>query len=269
MRIVRQKARRNGKPNRHFVRHSGEREVEEFPMLQDKVSKFQSLVGVSKGLHSADRWKLRSGAWERLPDPTVLKVNAAKIARKSEINDAIIPWLESAGLDQKQFSLEGPMVGKSFTIKFNGEPGRAGICARKALSRMRSSNGTWRSLVASTHGHGDCKVFVNEDKSKKTIETEMATKKIARITKTLVPKLQIHEVRRDGIIASDWIPFIKIVAEIEGDPQLLWHTESVSRLGINSQAIEEQFWAECRAPWRDGPKKTENGLRGSDLWEKR
>ena len=73
-----------------------EKEVEVMAEVQNKISKVKKKLVMDEDTCSESKWMLRSADWERLPDPATLRINMDKMARKSDVQKSIRPWLSKA-----------------------------------------------------------------------------------------------------------------------------------------------------------------------------
>eukprot|EP00973_Karenia_brevis_P093556 12417883-Karenia_brevis.AAC.1 len=127
---------------------------------------------------------------------------------------------------------------KNITIRFKGPAdGTAARRAEKARQLCRAS-GKWQPLK----GHGEVRVYVNQDKSKKQNKTEWASRQLKRILLKELPEKKSMVLVAEGVARIEELDTISVdVGGPSSTPSLLWNQKAVRELQINKQSIINAF----------------------------
>jgi hypothetical protein len=142
----------------------------------------------------------------------------------------------------EQFALDGPLLGRRFTIKFKAEPHLAARRARKASLALRTVDGTWREFTVATPAGEATRIFISEDKSAKTTQLEMATKRLHKAISEY-STAKAHMVKKDGVVTIDWVPIAKVEVSSGEPAQVLWHPQAIEKHNIDKEKVLERFAA--------------------------
>ena len=125
-------------------------------------------------------------SFDRKPDPSVLKINTGSAVAIAALQRAITAVWEDANIEEKLIALEGPALGKYFTLRFDGLPDIAARRCRQAFNGLRDRNGTWKKFAVETPLHEHIPVFIGLDKSQKQQVEEKGAKKLSKILAELM-----------------------------------------------------------------------------------
>ena len=103
---------------------------------------------------------------------------------------------------------------------------------------MRRGDGTWRSLEADGAGDRKVPVSVGPDKSRKTIATEIALKRIKGALETANPTMRFWVDRSAQTITSRWQPVLRVEADPVEPPTITWCTSGLANLGLSRETLE-------------------------------
>ena len=188
----------------------------------------------------------RDDSWEREPDLTILRVNAAENIAHAAVLSAIESWLDEADIKQEMWELSGDPNGiaRNFSIRFIGAPVLAARRARKALAARRTADGAWKPnpKVRSPLGR-QLELYVSPDKSPKQLKTEQGSRKLFRAFKAIHPQKNVHHDKRSGQVSVDWVPCAKLVANssTENPYTVQWNLTAVQQSQIDKQGIMDSF----------------------------
>eukprot|EP00973_Karenia_brevis_P078076 10845004-Karenia_brevis.AAC.1 len=150
--------------------------------------------------------------------------------------------------------LEQTGMSKFWTVAVKGSNSLAGRRVRKVLSSLKQDDGQWKKVWAETP-KGKVQVFMGPDKSKKTVQTEMATKKMVDILCKAKPDLakSFTSHKAQGIIFHDWEDLALVeVEDAKSPPRVAWQKEFAKTLGLDTDELAEKFSAACQ---RRKPRK--------------
>ena len=224
-----------------MLKETHEKNRKDMADLQGKANVVEHTLALAEAVVSDPSNILRDEDWERPPDRTILRIVCAGLVSKDAVREEIKKWITDAGTTLQQYDLEGPLLGRVFLIKFKAEPHIAARRARKAFTMLRSADGVWIQFEVETPTGDRCKFYINEDKSKKAIATEVAARRLHKAASECMPLLKVHSVRKDGVITVNWNPVAKVSVESDGSTQVMWHKEAVEKFDIDKVAIKEKF----------------------------
>ena len=127
------------------------------------------------------------------------------------------------------------------SVKFKTCSTVAKLCARRAFGARREENGTWKQLAVPSLVGAEQRIYVCEDKSKKEIATEIATKRLARIIRLFANHRRIAENRGEGQVSLDGVLLVSVIALPDGHCRLLWAADSSASVGVDSEGLEKKF----------------------------
>ena len=182
--------------------------------LEDRVSKMEAKLRAQEAhlqktdkeiatFSAADPVKaVRDDAWDRAPDFTVLKLNANSMVAKSQVQSVIADWLSEAGCDGDKAKLEGPALGKAFSLQFGGDTVLAARRAKKAHASLRGSDGSWKEHKVRAPSGEEVDLYVGIDKSPKQQQTESCGKRLLKHLQAKHPEEEFGLV--PSRVASGW-----------------------------------------------------------------
>ena len=98
--------------------------------------------------HDRDRDTTPTATHDREVDPKVLKIRTADECPKEALSATLRPLLQRARVEEQQVRLDGPQLGRNFTIAFCGSAQLAARHAGMVHSAQRGEDGTWTKLQA-------------------------------------------------------------------------------------------------------------------------
>ena len=109
-----------------FIRCTVDEKMQRQDEIIKKTGKDVASIAAEPTDHSA-----RDDSWDREHDSTILKINTSAYVGKT-VEEAIAQWLSDAECDSGNTRLEGPNIGKNYTIQFLGNAIVAARQAKKA-----------------------------------------------------------------------------------------------------------------------------------------
>ncbi len=100
--------------------------------------------------------------------------------------------------------LEGKELGKLHVLRFKGSEGLAEQRAKKFMQLQRTAAG-WRRLVAASEDEEEVALFVDGDKKKHMVRTEIVAKKLTDLLEKQLTTRKIVGNRQLGKVHLEWI----------------------------------------------------------------
>jgi len=221
----------------------------------ERVGLQRTLTALSAGLAAAEAPASQvpivvdTTQFDREIDTTILKVRAAEVVAKVAVQAFFSDMVQrELGLDGAAVVVEGDAVSKFFTAKFKGNGGLAEGRVRKFVQLQRSVDGKWRTFTVPDE-HGTARqIFIDGDKNKKQIRTEVVTKKLCQILATKTQQ-QLFGRRSEGKIYHAWMPVAKVEMQGPGSQfRMLWNNVKVEELGLIKEQILAELETACASP---------------------
>ncbi|CAK0879237.1 unnamed protein product, partial [Prorocentrum cordatum] len=215
--------------------------------LQAAVKELQTTLAVAEAQVAAPLGPARLADWNRTADPALFVLSCQAPAAPGEVKSAISQWLQAAKVTEDQVTLLGDLPSKRFHLHCPG--GAAGVARAGALqAALKLPGGQWRRFdVLSVNGQR-VTMYTNADKSAKDIRKEVQTKKLLGLIRAAVPSKDCWARRPKGLVYVDSVPIVEV--QVRGPDEasrLAWDGSATARLGIDKQAITNQF----QALWRE------------------
>lgn len=183
--------------------------------------------------------------WDRDPNPCVLKVGTPTRVGKDKVMVALGPWLESGDVgfgDNGGVTLDGPALGRTWTLRFKGAAGFALLKTNKCFDLLREEGGSWKEIYAEAPNGPNVRCYVSKDKSAATVKREILTKKACRIIREMLPKgKDVHANRRDGEVNICWQRAIRVVVHDRERQDLEFLPDVLALHKLSKKDILEAF----------------------------
>ena len=189
-------------------------------------------------------------AFNRDIDVTILQINCRVEFPRNHIRDAILPFMQEAGLAEADWSVTSfASPAKKFSVKFGGIPGQAERRVEKVLQVLRAGpDGKWRTVTARTAAGNTDNIFIGRDRNPAMVKREIATKNLATVIKDLFPTVTVFPNRAQGIISCGWKPIAKIEVHPEQAPtEIKWNVPALTGTVIDKDKVMEEFFKRERA----------------------
>ena len=223
------------------VKDSQQKVEEEQAGVRAELGRLQEVLAIAERRAPDDPpQKIDYDSFTRKVDQAVLKVNSLHPVGLDALKSATRPIWVNAGVEDQRVQIEGPPLGKAFTIRFIGDRDTAERRCRKAFQGLRSKDGTWSKYSVKTPTDEEVPLFVSTDKNPKQQAEEAVAKKLSKIIKAEFPAYDVNMVRRDVAVYVQWVPSVRVVVE-PGSNKLLWNQAGLDTLEINRATITEKF----------------------------
>ena len=81
-------------------------------------------------------------------------------------------------------------------------------------------------------------MYISADKNPARRATEQGTKRLLDVLlQALGDDIPLHAMKPEGVIFVDWIPMVKLQANVDASFSLEWSDELVARFGVSKTAI--------------------------------
>jgi hypothetical protein len=185
------------------------------------------------------------GLFARKVDSTLLRINTPDLCTADALRGALASWLADADVtDSAVLTADTPSPSKRFTLQFSGTPGLAENRVRKARALLRLAPGSWRTFpdYVTAAGSSSNRVYVDLDKSPKTIKMERDTKRIRKALETTHPDLQFRTNLFDGSCSCNGMPVARAISIDNNAPcDIHWCHAGVAPNSIDKVATKLSF----------------------------
>ena len=115
------------------------------------------------------------------------------------------------------------------------------------MQLQRTAKG-WRSLSALDENQAPQQIWVDGDKNKSMVRTEVLTKKLAAIFQRQHIGRPFMARRSEGKVFSEWIPVVRVNVDTPDACEISWNMKYANELQIDRAAIELAFKEIAREP---------------------
>ena len=180
-------------------------------------------------------------------DTTIIKIRTREPVSKREISRIVGGIVEQEmGLTPAAYEVVAEELSKYFVVKFKGAAGLGEARAKKFLQLQRVG-ADWRRLSAKDERNQDQPLFIDGDKSRRMVKTELITKRLAASLNARI-KQQFFGRRSQGKVFHAWQPVARVlVQENAEDFTIEWNPAKVTELGIPREAITQEVRAAMAA----------------------
>jgi len=180
--------------------------------------------------------------FERDCDLAIVKAKVVDAVSSTAARDAVRDVLETMGLKEDDVKIIGRDLDKSFTLRFAGSAATAARRARKFMSLQREG-GEWKQLVAKTPDGAETKMYVDVDKNRKQIMTEMMGRRLHKVLKEKYPARDFFNRKKLGTVTVDWTPLARVVITSPEVHKIEWNLKLADELGIDKTGVSERLEA--------------------------
>ena len=215
--------------------------------LQHLTKKYDEMAKSIEMAEATPAQGVPDSSWDRIPDGTILRINAAEPIYKPDMLLAIERLLAE---HKGQYVVSGAhdQASRNYTIKFTGLAGVAKTRVQRALASTRRFDGQWEKYEAKVDGdgsnggaHRDVRVSVSEDKSNKQLARERAGRRMRTILTDMYPDKKFFFNRETGKISSNWIPLAKLEPQQDRTCTISWNNNSPIINLINQADVVTRF----------------------------
>ena len=200
-----------------------------------------SVKGLAEALERAEAQvplfqAARQEMWDRPAAPNLFQIQTESGVTSAEVLGGIEDWLTAGSVASGQFALHSLPSGRHYVLELTG--GVVGYERAKRLVGQLRVPGGWRNFSA-----GGRRVFVNVDKSKRTLRVELHTKRLAQALGEVVgapDRWWPNKARAE--VKFDLEPVASVLVTDEDAPtQLRWNNPMVAKLSIDKSKVQEAF----------------------------
>ena len=159
--------------------------------------------------------------FDRDIDTKILKIDCSVQVDMGSVREAIGPWLKLAYLQPDAVVLEGENIGQKFVLRFRGTDGLAQSRCKKMFALLRQGPGNWTQYFANTADGGTSRLFINQDRNRKQMRTNQATKRLDTVLRAAMgesaARAKLFTNKKDGIISAGWAPFVRVQCRSDED----------------------------------------------------
>ncbi len=180
--------------------------------------------------------------WDRPPILEHLSIGTHDNCAKSTVFESLQPWLDELGLHDKPYRLDGPPMGRNFTLKFTGTPGLGAKRAKKANVLLRNKeNNTWREMSTTDPEGTHVRIYVSPDKSPKYTRERQLCKRLLRSFNHAFPGRSFYFNPRLQAVCLDGKPLATVVAKSfeQFDPK--WKYSNIEAYSLDKEPIATHF----------------------------
>ena len=212
--------------------------------FRSELDELRQGLAVSASAEASREWAENEN-WDRPPIPNIIRVNAPELVSREAILEMATTWLAKASLTPAEFTISNAPQGisKFWTIEFNGEQGLGMRRAKKALQCLRTQDGSYDELFVTTPNKHRVRAYTSADRSPKTIQLEIHTKRLLGAAKAAHPQAQWHCLKRDGVVTIAWQQAIRIVVNQDKSYEIKWNNKVATEQNLDKDKITEAFVA--------------------------
>ena len=214
----------------------------EFELLQKRMSEFETHMGKIDGQYNEARSVAETLSiideenWTRKPDPTIFRANTSDDLSLDDFKKGLVSWFEDSNVLPENVNVEGPPLGKRWTIRFNHSDESTRVrLALQAAGALRAG-GKWRVFEAKGQ-----RIYLERDKNPKRIREEMFGR---RVLKALPAGSDAYVNRREEnhievMLNKETLVQITVPSR-EADVQMEWDNALAKKVGIKAAEVQKQ-----------------------------
>ena len=177
-------------------------------------------------------------------DLSLICINAQNNVALDALRARLLQHANLNDIPSTAFTVSGPVQGKFFAAKFNGEHGMAARRARKFVDALRGDGGKRNDFTLERPNGEPETLYLSPDKSTNTIRREINTKLLHSTIKDLFPNVKAIPLKMDGSISVQWQVMVSLVRGPEGMYDTLsWNSAIANDNGVVSGTVDAAFAA--------------------------
>ena len=154
---------------------------------------------------------LADDAFAREIDHSLIRANTANMVTKEALALVVASWLGDAGIKHGEFFVNGPVVGKLFSVRIKGSGGLGARRTRKP----------------------------------RNVAIERATKALHKHLSELHRGKDFYPKKREGIITSSFVPLVRVDATAPTQFKVEWNNALALELGVDRSLAKECVDKSC------------------------
>jgi hypothetical protein len=225
--------------HRRIAHLEGER-----PQLRAQMVELQQGLAVAEKAATQVPVEAGSEEFDRPLDTTIIKIRCKEELSRQEVLasiQCIIDEMGSMGTGESgpAFTITGKEVGKYHILQFKGAGGLAQGRARKFMQLQRlPGDAGWRKLKGNDEHGQQQDIYVDGDKNRRMVSTEILTKKLGALIAKHVNGLKVIPKRAEGKIWVGWTPVAWITVTSREEFSVQWNLKKTMELGLPREQIE-------------------------------
>ena len=159
--------------------------------------------------------KVLADDFDRETDKGIVRVRVSALAKLSDVQAVFDKHVVDAGLRTDMDKIDGADTDRNFIMRFNGQEKVAASRVGKTLAALRSQSGSWKQLSVETPGSATpVPLYLDEDKSRKTIQLERNVRKLKKAATQVLPGTDFVARCSDATLFQmpGWVPVAKLEA---------------------------------------------------------
>ena len=168
----------------HEIREKFETTAQEQAALRLQVEEMQKLLALADR-HVPVASLQEEQDFNRDADPLMYDVHCQDIVSPKELLASMDQWLAEAKVQADWIKIHGAVPNRNFRLEVLG--GASAASRSVALHRALRSGGSWREFSAKSVEGAFCRVYINPDRSQRTIRQEIQTRRLARLLQDKYP----------------------------------------------------------------------------------
>lgn len=184
-----------------------------------------------------------SGSFDRKIDQNVVVITSKdkENIKRPDMVAFAKELLVSLGMEKVPVEVEGIAASPKFLLRFTCPMAGARHC-KQVLDAQKLGPGKWQEHSIVSASGGQCRIFLNPDKSAKMVNGEIGVRRLLQLLREEHNGREFMCCnRQDNMVAQSWTPFVQVVVHGPIDVRLRWVPNNVSKLNINRTTIEASF----------------------------
>jgi uncharacterized protein YdcH (DUF465 family) len=170
--------------------------------------------------------------FQRAADPTIIRCRCAEPTTLAMVTAAMEPILVAAAV-LDNIKITGPLLGKFFTIKNSAGSDALGAQRIRKILQVQKDSDAFRDLNVHLPGGTTVKMYLDFDKNRHQIRTEVLTKKLAKIIAEQDSTLELRKRLRDGLVCVGWEPLARVKVVSQNEHKIEWNAECLSKTAVS------------------------------------
>ena len=164
------------------------------------------------------------------------------------LTESLSEILRDASIDLQDVQIIGPEVGRRFDVKLFGPVGSGARRANEVMELYWRSGSARLIRTAVPGGVGATRTFVDRDKNKAMVRTEILVRKMQLAMQAEYPNLTLRARKKAGVLSTPDAPVCRIVVVSSTESRLEWNLGSSFPRCIDKDVMQRRFEHECTDP---------------------
>ena len=183
--------------------------------------------------------------WNREEDLTILRARCPKDFTLDALKLAIAPLIARAKVQESDFEIRGPQLGKAFVIAFKGVPELAARTVGRVAAAQRGEDGTWQKFTVelpSPAGQAPARepLFIDVDKNRRRILVEKSTKLLRDMCAEFSDDRFYHR-RQDGVVFANGVPLAEVSSSGPAQVHIRWNPTNPVSADLRQRGLAQRL----------------------------